>query len=88
MDYGRLVTLFRSGLGVVGEDVTYVCFVDVDLNKDIVKRVPLEPTRGQPLSKARFVHCQGSRVYSTDLGLGLLYITGKRDTVKSRVLFL
>ncbi len=38
-------------------------------------RIPLEPTRGHQKSKVRYLSCNGQNVYTTDVGLGVLYVT-------------
>ncbi len=49
-------------------------------------RVVLEPTLNQPKSKVRFLHFEGLKIFATDLGLGLLYVTDI-ETAKTRLLF-
>ena len=46
----------------------------------------LEPTLNQPKSKVRFLHFEGLKLFATDLGLGLLYVTDI-ETAKTRLLF-
>ena len=38
-------------------------------------RVPIGPTADDPESKIRFVTARGRKIFTTDLGLGRLYIT-------------
>merc|ERR1719510_147681 len=67
---------------VEGQGV-YLIFLDLNINKDIVKKILLEPTTLSPhhiiTTKCRFIACKDNRVITTDMGLNCYYITNLRD---------
>lgn len=76
--YGHIVTTEK----IEGEGV-YLVFLDLNINKDIVKKILLEPTTLSQHhivnTKCRFIACKDNRVITTDMGLNCYYITNLQD---------
>jgi hypothetical protein len=67
---------------VEGEGV-YLIFFDLNVSKDIVKRILIEPTAlsHHHLSKTRcrFIACDNHTIITTDMGLNCFYITNLKE---------